>query len=187
MAMSPIVQAAPRVAVFDVNETLSDLSGLVPRLTEVGAPPDLLPAWFAATLRDGFALTATGCLADFATIGSFTLASMLSDVDDLRGTPEEAAEHVVSAMAQLDLHPDVAPGLRTLVEAGVRVVTLSNGAARVAELPRAIPEVTSLSLAKAGVRALTELLGAQFGTLRCPRRHGDGVRDRHSWHSVRSG
>jgi len=60
MGMSPIAQAAPRVAVFDVNETLSDLSGLVPRLTEVGAPPDLLPAWFAATLRDGFARTATG-------------------------------------------------------------------------------------------------------------------------------
>jgi len=146
MGMSPIAQAPPRVAVFDVNETLSDLSGLVPRLTEVGAPPDLLPAWFAATLRDGFALTATGCLADFATIGSFTLASMLSDVDDLRGTPEEAAEHVVSAMAQLDLHPDVAPGLRTLVEAGVRVVTLSNGAARVAE---------SL-LERAGLRDLVE-------------------------------
>lgn len=146
MGMSPTAHAVPRVAVFDVNETLSDLSGLVPRLTEVGAPPDLLPAWFAATLRDGFALTATGCLADFATIGSFTLASMLSDVDDLRGTPEEAAEHVVGAMAQLDLHPDVAPGLRTLVEAGVRVVTLSNGAARVAE---------SL-LERAGLRDLVE-------------------------------
>ncbi len=146
MGMSPIAQAAPRVAVFDVNETLSDLSGLVPRLTEVGAPPDLLPAWFAATLRDGLALTAAGCLADFAAIGSFTLASMLSDVDDLRGTPEEAAEHVVSAMAQLDLHPDVAPGLRTLVEAGVRIVTLSNGAARVAE---------SL-LERAGLRDLVE-------------------------------
>lgn len=146
MGRSPIAQAAPRVAVFDVNETLSDLSGLVPRLTEVGAPPDLLAAWFAATLRDGFALTATGCLADFASIGNFTLASMLRDVDDLRGTPEEAAEHVVSAMAQLDLHPDVAPGLRMLVEAGVRVVTFSNGAARVAE---------SL-LERAGLRDLVE-------------------------------
>ncbi len=108
MGMSPIAQAVPRVAVFDVDETLSDLSGLVPRRTEVGAPPDLLPAWFAATLCDGFALTAAGCLADFAAIGNFTLASMLSDVDDLRETTEEAAEHVVSAMAQLDLHPDVA-------------------------------------------------------------------------------
>lgn len=146
MGISPIAQAARRVAVFDVNETLSDLSGLVPRLTEVGAPPELLPAWFAATLRDGFALTTAGCLADFAAIGSFTLASMLSDIDDLRGTPEEAAEHVVSAMAQLDLHPDVAPGLRTLVEANVRIVTLSNGAARVAE---------SL-LERAGLRDLVE-------------------------------
>jgi len=56
----------------------------------------VLPAWFVATLRDGLALTTAGCLADFAALGSFTLASILRGVDDLRGTPEEAAEHVVS-------------------------------------------------------------------------------------------
>lgn len=71
---------------------------------------------------------------------------MLGDVDGLRGTPEEAAEHVVSGMSRLDLHPDVAPGLQALAEAGVRIVTLSNGAARVAE---------SL-LERAGLRALVE-------------------------------
>jgi len=32
MGMSPMAQAAPRVAVFDVNETLSDLSGLAAAL-----------------------------------------------------------------------------------------------------------------------------------------------------------
>lgn len=146
MDASPTAQAAPRVAVFDVNETLSDLNGLAPRLKEIGAPPDLLPAWFAATLRDGFAVAAAGGLADFAAIGEFTLASMLTGVDDLRGSPEEAAGHVVSAMAELDLHPDVAPGLRALAKAGVRIVTLSNGAARVAE---------SL-LERAGLRDLVE-------------------------------
>jgi len=70
-------KGAPRGAIFDVNETLSDLSGLVPRLTEVGAPPAVLPAWFVATLRDGLALTTAGCLADLAALGSFTLASIL--------------------------------------------------------------------------------------------------------------
>jgi len=146
MAMTPVTPTPPAVAVFDVNETLSDLSGLVPRLEEVGARPELLPAWFAATLRDGFAITAAGGHADFASIAVPTLAAMLCDAASVRGSPVEAAEHVVGAMADLDLHPDVAPGLRALVDAGVRVVTLSNGAARVAE---------SL-LERAGLRDLVE-------------------------------
>lgn len=145
MAMIRVTPTPPAVAVFDVNETLSDLSGLVPRLAEVGAGPEILPAWFAATLRDGFAITAAGGVADFASIGVPTLASMLNE-ESLRESAFESAEHIVGAMADLDLHPDVAPGLRALVEAGVRIMTLSNGAARVAE---------SL-LERAGLRDLVE-------------------------------
>jgi len=123
----------PAAAVFNVNETLSDMRGLAAYLEEVGAGPELLPAWFAATLRDGFALTAARARADFASIAVSTLADMLRDVTNVRGGPVAAAKHVVGAMADLDLHPDVAPGLQVLVDAGVRVVTLSNGATRVAE------------------------------------------------------
>ena len=108
MAMTRVTPTPPTVAVFDVNETLSDLSGRVPRLEEVGAGPEILPAWFAATLRDGFAITAAGGLADFASIGVPMLASMLNE-GSLRGSALESAEHVVGAMADLDLHPDVAP------------------------------------------------------------------------------
>ncbi|MEP6953366.1 MAG: haloacid dehalogenase type II [Solirubrobacteraceae bacterium] len=140
--MSP----SPTVAVFDVNETLSDLGGLAERLADVGADPGLLPTWFAATLRDGFALTAAGAHADFAAIAVPTLAAMLGEATNVRGSAADAAEHVVAGMAELDLHPDVAPGLRALAGAGVRVVTLSNGAARVAE---------SL-LERAGLRDLVE-------------------------------
>ncbi len=123
----------PLVAVFDVNETLSDMNGLTRRLAEVGASADVLPVWFAATLRDGFALTAAGAYADFSAVAVPTLAAMLSGVETLRGTAQAAAEHVVAGMAELDLHPDVAPGLRMLADAGVRIVTLSNGAAAVAD------------------------------------------------------
>ena len=48
-----------RAVLFDVNGTLSDLSPLRARLAEVGASGDLLPAWFAGVLRDGFALAAS--------------------------------------------------------------------------------------------------------------------------------
>ncbi len=118
---------------FDVNGTLSDLGGLSRRLEQVGGPGDLIDAMFTATLRDGFALTASGTLAQFADIAVPTLAEMLRDTDGLDVTAQAAAEHVVAGMSELDLHPDIGPGMRQLAEAGVRILTLSNGAASVAE------------------------------------------------------
>jgi 2-haloacid dehalogenase len=137
---------APEVAVFDVNETLSDLAGLDARLKTVGADPAVRGRWFASTLRDGFAITAAGGEADFSAIAVSTLAAMLKSAEGLRAAPEDAANHVVEGMAELDLHPDVAAGMHMLADAGVRLVTLSNGAARVAD---------SL-LARAGLRDLVE-------------------------------
>jgi 2-haloacid dehalogenase len=48
------------VIVFDVNETLSDMSPLGERFSEVGAPAELARLWFSTLLRDGFALAASG-------------------------------------------------------------------------------------------------------------------------------
>lgn len=50
----------PRLMVFDVNETLSDVSVMGRRFADVGAPSHLAATWFAGLLRDGFALTAAG-------------------------------------------------------------------------------------------------------------------------------
>jgi 2-haloacid dehalogenase len=122
------------VVAFDVNETLSDMQGLVPRFEDIGAPPGLLDLWFAQTLRDGFALTAAGAYADFSTIASACLSALFDDVPDLDGSPDEAAAHVVGGLGELDLHPDVAPAMRSLADTGMRIVTLSNGAAHVSEM-----------------------------------------------------
>ena len=45
----------PAVSLFDVNETLSDMSPVAARFVAVGAPAPLASTWFAALLRDGFA------------------------------------------------------------------------------------------------------------------------------------
>jgi len=63
--MSP----APSVIVFDVNETLSDISPMTQRFADVGAPEHLARLWFATLLRDGFALTAAGASRPFAELG----------------------------------------------------------------------------------------------------------------------
>ena len=117
---------SPAVAILDVNETLSDLTPLRKRFAELGAPPDLLETWFAATWRDGVSLAAAGAYADFQDVARAALRSHLAGEADLRRPLEEAAEYVLEGVAQLSPHPDVAPGLRRLRERGIRAATLTN-------------------------------------------------------------
>ncbi|GAA4777119.1 haloacid dehalogenase type II [Citricoccus nitrophenolicus] len=121
----------PSVIVFDVNETLSDMSVMEKRFVEAGAPAQLAKLWFAILLRDGFALAVAGDAARFADIGTEILEGLLSsaDVDDPKGT----AATLASSVADLPLHPDVPEGIRGLRAAGHRLVTLSNGSPQVAE------------------------------------------------------
>lgn len=121
---------APSVVVFDVNETLSDLSPLAARFEDLGVPGTLAPLWFASVLREGFALTAAGSGARFADVGREVLLDLLpSSVTDR----ERAAQHVLDGFRDLDVHADVVPGVRALRAAGLRLVTMSNGSASVAE------------------------------------------------------
>ena len=118
-----MVVKAPAVCVLDVNETLSDLSALAPRLADVGLARTDLEPWFAGVLRDGFALTLIGQRPVFRDIAAAGLRARLGrDADD------EAVEHVLGGFAALPLHPDVAAGLRALREQGIALVPLTNGA-----------------------------------------------------------
>ena len=70
----------PAVIVFDVNETLSDMSPMASRFTDIGVPAYLAKLWFASLLRDGFALTAAASSGEFSHLAgeglrSFSLAS----------------------------------------------------------------------------------------------------------------
>jgi 2-haloacid dehalogenase len=126
------VNGAPAVVVFDVNETLSDMRPLAQRFTDLGAPEHLARLWFAVLLRDAFALTAAGAQRRFADLAVDALHTVLAGVEVDR-SPDDAAAHVVEGFAQLSLHPDVPEGVRALRAAGLRLVTLSNGATSVAE------------------------------------------------------
>ncbi|HSP36807.1 MAG TPA: haloacid dehalogenase type II [Frankiaceae bacterium] len=123
----------PRIHVvaFDVNETLSDLAPLAAHFTAAGLPADLRTAWFASTLRDGFALAAAGTEAPFADIAGAALRSLLHGRPDLTADPDDVVAAVLGAFQQLGVHPDVAEGMRTLARGGLRLVTLTNGAASV--------------------------------------------------------
>ena len=119
------------VLVFDVNETLSDMSPMGERFSEIGVPADLAKLWFATLLRDGFALTASGDNGSFAAIGADVLRAMFEQVEIDRPL-EEAVAHVMAGMAGLGVHRDVPTGISSLAAAGFRLVTLSNGSAQIA-------------------------------------------------------
>lgn len=120
----------PELIVFDVNETLSDMSPMAGRFTDVGLPAHLAATWFASLLRDGFALTVTGGNPAFADLATDGLRGLL---EGKTTDVESAVSHVLAGFAQLPVHQDVVDGIRALRDAGVRLVTLSNGASSVAQ------------------------------------------------------
>lgn len=138
--------ARPTVVVFDVNQTLSDMEPLRGRFVEIGASGHLLETWFAATLRDGFALTAAGAYADFSDVAASSLRVTLTGIDGLNRGIEDAADYVLAGFPELAVHPDVPDGVRRLHEAGIRLATLTNGSVKLSET----------MLSRAGVLELLE-------------------------------
>ena len=130
--MSPDGPRRPTLLVFDVNETLSDMSPMGQRFEDVGAPAHLAKTWFAGLLRDGFALTAVNASEPFARLAAEALRISLHGLSLNRDT-EEAVEHIMAGFAGLGVHADVPDGIRALSALGIRLVTLSNGSASVAE------------------------------------------------------
>jgi 2-haloalkanoic acid dehalogenase type II len=125
-------QAHGGLIVFDVNATSSDMAPIAGRFEDVGAPAHLASSWFAGLLRDGFALTVARENPAFGSLGADGLRTALAGLA-LNRTTGEAVDHIMAGFAELAVHPDVADGIRALAELGIRLVTLSNGSASIAE------------------------------------------------------
>ncbi len=121
----------PSVIIFDVNETLSDMSPLAEAFSQAGMPPSLTRPWFADLLRDGFALTATGDNSDFADLATDNLHRLLTQTSG-PGNYQRQVNDIMGMFKNLAMHADVAPGITALSRVA-ELVTLSNGATSVAE------------------------------------------------------
>jgi 2-haloacid dehalogenase len=101
-----------RVIAFDVNETLLDLSPLDPLLG--GAEARV--RWFSQMLQLSFVGGLTGRYVDFSTAQRAAL-EMLGHEDQ---------DAVLDQMRRLPAHPDAAPALDRLREAGLTLAALTN-------------------------------------------------------------
>jgi 2-haloacid dehalogenase len=131
----------PLVIAFDVIETLFPLEPLRRRIVDAGQPGHVLELWFSRLLRDAFALVASGGYRPFPEIAASALSSATGGA-----LSDDAQRAIIAGFAELDPHSDVEPALCRAREAGVRVVTLTNGSAR----------TTQALLERAGVDALVE-------------------------------
>jgi 2-haloacid dehalogenase len=134
----------PEVVAFDVIETLFSLEPLRERLEETGLEPDSLELWFASVLRDGLALSAAGSPRPFTEVAEAALRVLLASQGLQR--EDDAVEHFLEGFATLPPFPDVRPAFELLREAGIRVVTLTNGS----------EASTEQLLERAGLRSLVE-------------------------------
>lgn len=112
----------PEVIAFDVIETLFPLEPIRQRLVDAGQPGHLLELWFSRLLRDAFALVASAGYRPFGEVAAATLRSTAATA-----LGDDAVRTVLAGFAELDPHPDVAPAVGLAREAGVRMVTLTNG------------------------------------------------------------
>lgn len=118
--------ARPRVVAFDIVGTVFPLEPLRPAIQALGLPPSGLEHWFAAGLRDAFALSASGDFKPFASVLGAALDQVLAEQ---RLPPAPAArDALIGRMKRLPPRADAVAAFETVRAAGMRIVALSNGA-----------------------------------------------------------
>ena len=110
---------APKAVAFDVIETLFPLGPLRPRLARIGLREGDLEPFFAALLRDAFALDTVGIYKPFREVAAATLGQM--------GVPGPDRDVVFEGFPELTAHDDVRPTFELLRRRGVPAFCLTNG------------------------------------------------------------
>jgi 2-haloacid dehalogenase len=121
----------PRIIVFDVNETLLDVSALEPHFVRVFGDGRALREWFSTLLLYSEVATLAGPYTDFPVIGRAALEMTAMS----RGVQisHEDRDRILESILALPAHPEVPAGLQRLRDAGLRLVALTNSSSSAAE------------------------------------------------------
>lgn len=117
---------APSIIVFDVNETLLDITTLEPLFGRIFGEVGKLREWFAELILYSQTMTLSGLYAPFGELAAGTLR-MVGSNNDVAVSDADIAE-LKERFANMPVHPDVVPALTRLRETGLRLVTLTNSA-----------------------------------------------------------
>jgi len=110
--------------VFDVNETLLDMSVLKNKINSLLGSSKGFRVWFGMLLQYSLVDNCTGAYHDFVSIANATLdmtaKSLKIDVD------EKEKKAALATIKELPAYPDVPNGLQLLKDNGFRLATLTN-------------------------------------------------------------
>lgn len=120
----PETPQCPSILVFDVNETLLDITTLEPLFARVFADPGVLREWFAQLILYSQSMSLSGIYAPF---GSLAVA-VLKMIGSIHRKPVTAAdaEELQWRIKTMPAHAEVYDSLVRLKNAGFRLVTLTN-------------------------------------------------------------
>ena len=114
----------PALLLFDVNETLLDLTPLQASIRRVLPGADNPKLWFTTMLHYATAMSLAGQHASLPEIGAAALR-MLAEGRGIN-LSEQQAQTAIAPITRLPAYPDVAPALARLRAAGFRLAALSN-------------------------------------------------------------
>lgn len=114
----------PSVLVFDVNETLIDITSLEPHFEKMFGDRGVLREWFNQLVMYSMTVTLSDAYIDFFALGQAVLR-MIGDSRRVQLTDSDLDE-LAHGMRTMPAHPDVGDGLSALRAQGYRLVTLTN-------------------------------------------------------------
>jgi 2-haloacid dehalogenase len=110
--------------VFDVNETLLDLTTMEPTFERIFRDKGAMRFWFANLIMYSSALTVAGCYVPFTDIGSAVM-KMLADTRGIR-IEEADKKELAEKFSTMPPYAEVPSALQKLREAGFRLFTLTD-------------------------------------------------------------
>ncbi|NMH59133.1 haloacid dehalogenase type II [Alteromonas ponticola] len=116
----------PAALIFDVNETLLDLSSAKPALASLfNGQESLVELWFSMLLHHSLVESSIGGKHNFSEIGAAT-AQMVAYGKGISLSFEHALHVIKDAMTTLPAYDDAAKALKTLSQSGIKLIALSN-------------------------------------------------------------
>jgi 2-haloacid dehalogenase len=125
MAPTSLPFRRPRVILFDVNETLLDMSPVKLVVNSAFGNKAAFTIWFGLLLQHSLVATVTDSYFAFGTIADAALDMTASKLEAKPLTMAEKHD-ITSLMSKLPPHPDVPAGLRQLRAAGYRLIAFTN-------------------------------------------------------------
>jgi 2-haloacid dehalogenase len=118
------LQKTKPVLVFDVNETLLDMTPLKKSVNALLGNDQGFRIWFGTLLHYSTVSNSINEYHDFGTIAGATLAMAATSMN--KKVDEDEIKEALSTIKTLQAYPDVENGLQLLKDSGFRLATLTN-------------------------------------------------------------